>query len=213
MAAVSLQAPVALARLVDDLVPSGVKDLVWEPKWDGYRALVGDGRIFSRNGTNLTPLFPDLRPVLSARLPSDVVLDGEVIAWDQAAGRLDFEGLQARMTAGRRIRAVAARRPAQLVVFDVLAAGTEDLRWRPLRERRAILEQILTGVASPIVLCQQTDDVALAREWFPHPRRRRYRRSGDQGCRRHLPDAVRSTSVVEGQGEASPRHARHRVHR
>lgn len=124
MAVVSLQAPVALARPVDDLTPSGVKDLRWEPKWDGYRALVGGGKIFSRNGTNLTPLFPDLTPALSSRLLDDLVLDGEVVAWDPAAGRFDFEGLQARMIAGRRIRAVAARRPAQLVVFDVLAAGS-----------------------------------------------------------------------------------------
>ncbi|WP_344950233.1 ATP-dependent DNA ligase [Terrabacter ginsenosidimutans] len=166
MAVVSLQAPVALARSVDDLTPSGVKDLVWEPKWDGYRALVGGGKIFSRNGTNLTPLFPDLTPALSSRLPNDLVLDGEVIAWDPTAGRLDFEGLQARVTAGRRIRSVAARRPAQLVVFDVLASGNEDLRGLPLRERRAVLEQALAGMASPIVLCQQTDDAALAREWF-----------------------------------------------
>lgn len=166
MAVVSLHAPVALARPVDDLTLFGVKDPVWEPKWDGYRALVGGGRIFSRNGTNLTPLFPDLTPALSSRLPDDLVLDGEVIAWDAAAGRLDFEGLQARMTAGRRIRAVAARRPAQLVVFDVLAAGSEDLRGQPLRERRAVLEKAFAGMASPIVLCQQTADVALAREWF-----------------------------------------------
>jgi len=166
MSVVSLQAPVALARPVDELVPSGMKDPVWEPKWDGYRALVGGGRIYSRNGTNLTPLFPDLTPVLTARLPRHLVLDGEVIAWDPVAGRLDFEALQARMTAGRRIRTVAARRPAQLVVFDVLAAGGEDLRGRPLRERRAVLEQALAGMASPIVLCQQTDDLALAREWF-----------------------------------------------
>ena len=69
MPAVSLHAPVALARRVDGLIPSGVKDLVWEPEWNGYRALVGGGRIYSRNGTNLRPLFPDLTPVLRARLP------------------------------------------------------------------------------------------------------------------------------------------------
>lgn len=166
MPAVSLLAPVALARRVDDLIPAGAKDLVWEPKWDGYRVLVSGGRIYSRNGTNLTPLFPDLTPVLQARLPADLVLDGEIIAWDPGGGRLDFEGLQARMTAGRRIRAVAARRPAQLVAFDVLASGTQDLRGRPLRERRAVLEEVLAGLSSPIVLCQQTADVELAREWF-----------------------------------------------
>jgi ATP-dependent DNA ligase len=163
---VPLPAPVALARLVDYLTPSGAKDPVWEPKWDGYRALSSAGRLYSRNRTNLTPVFPDLAPVLAARLPADLVLDGELIAWDAAAGRLDFAGLQARMTAGRRIRAVVAQRPAQFVVFDVLAAGGEDLRGRPLRERRRILEQALSGLASPIVLCQQTVNVATAREWL-----------------------------------------------
>lgn len=166
MAAVSLHAPVALAKPVDDLLPSHAKRLVWEPKWDGYRALVADGQIYSRRHTDLTALFPDLTPALKTRLPADLILDGEVVVWDRAAGRLDFEALQARMTAGRRIRALAAQRPAQLVVFDVLTAGTQDLRGQPLRERRAVLEQALAGMASPIVLCQQTDDLTVAREWF-----------------------------------------------
>ena len=70
------------------------------------------------------------------------------------------------MTAGKRIRAVAAFRPAQFVVFDVLAAGGEDLRSRPLRERRHVLERALSGLGSPIVLCQQTEDLIIAREWL-----------------------------------------------
>jgi ATP-dependent DNA ligase len=145
VSAVHLPAPVALARLVDSLTPAGAKTPSWEPKWDGYRAVYAEGRLFSRNGTNLTPLFPDLAPVLAARLLADLVLDGELIAWDRVVGRLDFEGLQARMTAGRRIRSVAAQRPAQFVAFDVLAAGRQDLRGRPLRQRRRILQQARRG--------------------------------------------------------------------
>ncbi len=139
---------------------------MWEPKWDGYRVLCAGGRLYSRNGTDLTSFFPDLAPVLAARLPADLVLDGELVAWDTAAGRLDFASLQARMTAGARIRAVAQRRPAQFVAFDVLAAGREDLRVLPLSKRRAILEAELSGQGTPIVLCQQTSDEATAREWF-----------------------------------------------
>jgi ATP-dependent DNA ligase len=104
--------------------------------------------------------------VLRARLPADLILDGEVVAWDPSAGRLDFAALQARMTAGRRIQSVAQRRPAQLVAFDVLSAGGHDLRGRPLHERRQVLEQALSGVAPPIVLCQQTTDPVMAREWY-----------------------------------------------
>lgn len=166
MTTVRLPAPVALARSVDTLRPIGVREPVWEPKWDGYRALTARGRLVSRRGTDLTKLFPELTPVLAARLPSDLVLDGELIAWDTAAGRLDFNGLQARMTAGRRLSAVASRRPAQFVAFDVLAADGEDVRNLPLRERRVILERALSGLASPIVLCQQTDVEAVAAEWL-----------------------------------------------
>lgn len=125
MSTVRLPAPVALARLTDTLTPPGVPDPVWEPKWDGYRALSSAGRLYSRRGTDLTPLFPDLAPVLAARLPVDLVLDGELVCWDPKAGRLDFAGLQARMTAGRRIRSVAERRPRPV----------RGLR-RPRRQRR-----------------------------------------------------------------------------
>ncbi len=163
---VPLPAPVALARLTDTLTPPGGKGWVYQPKWDGYRALYSAGRLVSRNGTDLTPLFPDLTPVLAARLTPDLLLDGELVTWSPSAGRLDFAGLQARMTAGKRIRAVAGQRPAQYVAFDVLAAGGEDVRGRPLRERRVILGGALSGLRSPVVLCQQTQDLVVAHEWL-----------------------------------------------
>jgi ATP-dependent DNA ligase len=156
----------ALARLVDTLTPPGARDAVWEPKWDGYRVLCAGGRLYSRRGTNLTRIFPDLAPALAALLPADLLLDGEAIVWNTAAGRLDFGALQARMIAGRRLRAAIDLGPAQLVAFDVLSAAGQDLRGRPLGERRAVLEQQLSGVGPPIVLCQQTADPAVAGEWF-----------------------------------------------
>lgn len=76
--AVRVPAPVALARSVETLRPLGVREPVWEPKWDGYRALHANGRLMSRRGTDLTRLFPDLAPVMAVRLPSDLVLDGVI---------------------------------------------------------------------------------------------------------------------------------------
>jgi len=212
VSAVPMPAPVALARLVDSLTPPGGSALIFEPKWDGWRAQYSRGVLYSRNGTNLTRLFPDLVPVLAARLTPDLHLDGELVSWQPTAGRLDFAGLQARMTAGKRIRAVARQRPAQFVVFDVLAAGGEDLRSRPLRERRLVLERALSGLGSPIVLRQQTEDLVTAREWL-HTRRWRPGGGRHQGRRRQLPHARRPKTVVEVQTEGNAGPARDRVHR
>lgn len=163
---IPLPPPVALARAVDSLDDVPVTDPVFEPKWDGWRAVVAGGRVWSRRGTDLTRYLPDLAPVLGARLPADVVIDGELVAWDAKTGRLDFPGLQARLTAGPRIAAVAKRHPVQLVAFDLLAAAGTDLRGQPLAERRGRLEVLLSGVGPPLSLCQQTQARPLATDWF-----------------------------------------------
>lgn len=142
----TLPAPVALARHVDELPMPGGRPLLYEPKWDGWRCITTNGRLFSRTGTDLTRLFPDLAPVLSSRMPLELVADGELVVWDPQTGRLDFDALQARATAGNRLRSVASRRPAQFVAFDALAADGVDLRSRPLQERRAVLEQHMSGL-------------------------------------------------------------------
>ena len=69
-------------------------------------AVACGGRAWSRRGVELIRYLPDLTPVLVARLPADVVIDGELVAWDAATGRLDFPGLQARLAAGTRIKVV-----------------------------------------------------------------------------------------------------------
>jgi ATP-dependent DNA ligase len=165
-AGITLPPPVALARSVERLADVPAARPVAEPKWDGWRAVVCGGRIWGRTGTDLTRFFPDLAPVLAARLPPDAVVDGELVAWDVAEGRLDFLALQARLTAGSRIHTVAPRRPAQFVGFDLLAAGRQDLRALPLAERRRRLESLLADVKSPIVLCQQVDNLATAQDWL-----------------------------------------------
>ena len=166
MSAIGLPPPLALARSTDTLTPVGVREPRFEMKWDGYRAAAAGGRLWSRRGTDLTRLFPDLAPVLAARLPASAVIDGEIIAWDVSAGRLDFAGLQARQTAGHRLATVAARRPAHLVCFDLLAIDDQDLRGRPLSYRRELLAELLAGVGAPIALCEQTAELAAAEEWL-----------------------------------------------
>ncbi|MGC5225171.1 ATP-dependent DNA ligase [Micromonospora sp. DT81.3] len=148
-----------------DALPGGCR---YEPKWDGYRATVTSGelgvRIWSRRGTDMTEAFPELTAA-AAQLPEGTVLDGEVVAW--VGGRLDFDALQQRLSAGKkRRRALARDLQASLVLFDVLALAGEDVRVRPFDERRHMLEQLAASWRPPLTLSPMTVDVAEARGWF-----------------------------------------------
>lgn len=86
--------------------PDPPRGWVTEPKWDGFRAFVarwGDGRVLirSRHGTDMTAGFPEVAEAAAA-LPEavgELLLDGELVIWHD--GRLAFERLQSRSTAGR----------------------------------------------------------------------------------------------------------------
>src|SRR3954465_14524031 len=86
-----------LAKLADVLPPEG--EYLYEPKWDGFRAIVfrGDDDVYiqSRDSRPLDRYFPDLHAALLARIPKNCVVDGEiVIATDHG---LDFDALQLRL--------------------------------------------------------------------------------------------------------------------
>jgi DNA ligase 1 len=120
-----------------------------EDKYDGIRAQVhcsGDEvRIFSRTRDDITESFPELADGL-AGFSQDVILDGEIAAWDyaDAGGRaLPFSALQQRL--GRKKVSAEMMRsvPVAYLAFDVLSAGGELLIDRPLRQRAGILDQLL----------------------------------------------------------------------
>ena len=135
-------------------------DLVFEPKYDGIRALVAiDGaappRILTRLGRDKTSQFPDLVDPLAAfaeRLGRPVLLDGEIVAIDEQGAALPFQHLQERLHAtGGAVQAAVRRVTAALVVFDLLRDGNEDLRPLPFTERRKRLERAMRLNASAVV--------------------------------------------------------------
>ncbi len=151
-------------------VPGG---LVYEPKWDGFRAVVRieDGRceIGSRGSKLLTRYFPELVTALLANLPERCVLDGEIVVrrGEPGAERLDWEALSQRVhPAENRIRLLAERTPASFVAFDLLAVDDHDLLQVPFGERRKALEGVGEAFVHPIHLSQVTDDIDLARRWL-----------------------------------------------
>jgi ATP-dependent DNA ligase len=161
---------VMLARAVNRLPEAGVLSggCGYEPKWDGYRALVfrpDSGVVVqSRRGSDLTGAFPDIVAAAVTQLPAGVVLDGELVVWGEAG--LDFSALQTRMVAPRRARALAAQRPASFVAFDLLAVNGRDIRSQPLRERRKQLELLMEQAKPPLQLTPHTTDLAQARAWL-----------------------------------------------
>jgi ATP-dependent DNA ligase len=149
--------------------PEKYGGLSFEPKWDGFRAILfrdGDEvELTSRNTKPLTRYFPELVTAALEQLPERCVLDGEIfVAIDT---RLQFEILQERIhPAQSRIDMLAEKTPASFVVFDVLALDDTSYVDRPFAERRAVLEERLTGLTGPCYLTRTTDDPAMAEEWF-----------------------------------------------
>ena len=85
-----------LATLADTL-PAG--DFLYEPKWDGFRAIVyrGDADLYiqSRESKPLDRYFPELHDALLAALPPGCVVDGEIVIVTEHG--LDFDALQMRL--------------------------------------------------------------------------------------------------------------------
>jgi bifunctional non-homologous end joining protein LigD len=116
----------------------------WELKWDGIRALgyVDGGRLrlFTRNGNEVTHRYPELRALGAELGTRDAVLDGEIVAFDDA-GRPSFERLQRRMhvESESSIRRLAREVPVVYVLFDLLWLDGRSQMEQPYEERRAAL--------------------------------------------------------------------------
>src|SRR3954447_13491381 len=140
----------------------------YEPKWDGFRCIVfrdGDEvELGSRNERPLTRYFPDVVDAVKTALPERCVVDGEIVITQD--GRLQFESLQLRLhPAESRVRKLAAEMPAELVAFDLLALGDEDLTTDRFDVRRGLLEEHVRQTAS-VHLTPATKDPETAMTWF-----------------------------------------------
>src|SRR6266496_1630515 len=156
-----------LAKRVGELPVDG--DWIFEPKWDGFRALVFRDRdeilIQSRDQKPLNRYFPELLEPLQSQLPARAVLDGEIVVAQD--GALDFEALQLRIhPAASRVKLLSTEIPASIVFFDLLCEGDRDLRGMASQERRLKLESLLSAAMPPIHLTPATNDLSVAADWF-----------------------------------------------
>jgi DNA ligase 1 len=126
---------------------------VVEDKYDGIRAQVHCGgkndprvRIFSRTLDEISESFPELPPALYA-FPEPVILDGEVLAWDQSTNQaLPFSSLQKRLGRKQVPEELIRDVPVVYVAFDLLYKAGLLLIDQPFEERRRNLEQLFATV-------------------------------------------------------------------
>jgi len=155
-----------LAKLTEEL-PAG--EYLYEPKWDGFRAIVFRGEddvyIQSRDSRPLDRYFPELHDTLLARLPKDCVVDGEIVIVTEHG--LDFDVLQLRLhPAASRVAKLAKETPSSFVAFDLLAVDGRSLMDEPQAARRVALEKLLGKAKPPVHLTPVTRDRALALDWL-----------------------------------------------
>ncbi|MGD9701611.1 MAG: ATP-dependent DNA ligase [Acidimicrobiia bacterium] len=156
-----------LAKAIEGIPADG--DLIFEPKYDGFRCIVFRDRdeivLGSRNERPLTRYFPEMVVALREHLPERCVVDGELVV--VVDDRLDFDALQQRIhPADSRVRMLAERTPASFMAFDLLALGDDDLRRRPFAERRRLLAGALEHAGPPVHLTPSTEHRTVAQDWF-----------------------------------------------
>ncbi len=121
--------------------PFSHPDWIFEPKWDGYRALCliehDSVRFMSRNKKELTKRFPELSRIHRAIKGNSAILDGEIVGLDENDFPR-FENLQ------NRKKCVVV-----YYVFDCLMLNGNDLRSEPLISRKMVLKEILKK--SPLI--------------------------------------------------------------
>ena len=188
----------------------GARDAgVWsyEPKWDGFRALVfrdGDEIVLqSRNGKELGRYFPELLDALRDELAPRCVLDGEVVVPREIDGRirLDWESLSQRIhPAESRVKMLAEQTPAHFIGFDALATGDKSLMERAVPGTPA-------GAAEPVNekqwchVTRTTEDPEQGVHWLTTFEGAGPGRRDRQAARRSVP----AGQAGDGEGQARAR--------
>ncbi|HXH57752.1 non-homologous end-joining DNA ligase [Iamia sp.] len=156
--------PMAATLAPDARPPSG--EWVFERKLDGVRVLASvsgdDVKLLSRNRIRQEDVYPEVVDALAEVTALDVVLDGEVVAFD--GERTSFERLQQRMGVHDEARSRRSPVAVTYLVFDVLWLAGRDVRGLPWRDRRALLTQVLDSdqVVQPTEVLHGDPDALLA---------------------------------------------------
>ena len=120
-------------------VPPAGPGWLHEVKHDGYRILArkqGERvEVWSRRGADFSDRFPRIAEAVRKLPVESALIDGEAVVF-RPDGHSDFAAL----------RTKAGGERASFVAFDLLSLDGDDLRQRPLEERREALARLVAGV-------------------------------------------------------------------
>jgi bifunctional non-homologous end joining protein LigD len=141
-----------LAKLID--APFNGTDWLFEIKWDGYRAIAeiekGKVALYSRNGNSFAKAYPPIVEALTKTIQNDCVLDGEIVALD--GEKVSFNALQ---------HYKEKKAPLQYVVFDLLYVDGEDMREKPVSERKERLRTLIPK-SGPILFSDHIEEAGVS---------------------------------------------------
>ncbi|MFK7834494.1 MAG: ATP-dependent DNA ligase [Winogradskyella sp.] len=143
--------PFCLAYALEKELPELGKPEYWmvEQKWDGIRGQIvkrnNEIYIWSRGEELVTEQFPELVESIS-KFKDDFVIDGEILAMKDNAVLL-FNDLQKRLNRKNVTKKLLEEIPVGFYMYDILEFNDEDMRSKPMVERRSVLEQLFKSIA------------------------------------------------------------------
>lgn len=148
--------PFYLAHALDANPDSLGPETDWQAewKWDGIHSqlIVREGELFlwSRGEELITDKFPELAPLVN-HIPDGTVIDGELLPFKDNQ-LLAFGALQTRIGRKNLSKKILEDAPVIIFAYDLLEFDGKDIRSRPMRERRSLLEAVIDEAGKPHLL-------------------------------------------------------------
>lgn len=127
-------------------IPHG-DEWIHEIKWDGIRGVSrirqDELEIFTKKGNKRSTYFPELEQIKQLLKCENAILDGEIVVFNEQ-NKPSFQDILIReRSRGVNVQHYQKIKPVHYIVFDCLAVNDEDIRGKPLKERKEILNKIL----------------------------------------------------------------------
>ncbi|HJJ56462.1 MAG TPA: ATP-dependent DNA ligase [Methanocorpusculum sp.] len=133
-----------------------------ENKYDGSRfqfhKVGAESKIYSRRLEDMTESLPDVVDLLSSSTTHDLIIDGEIIALENGRPK-PFQTVLRRIRRKHDVSAVIDTISLEPRVFDILVCDGETLIDKPFKERRKILENVMTRFVVPQIVSQSQDEI------------------------------------------------------